>query len=111
MVLSIIEKARRDRYRMLKGFYHGERLGFLGKKSQSSAIIHAVNLPEGAFVCGKTIAELSLPMDITILDIHRDNLVISAEQNQDLVLQHSDVVVLRGLVDQLAAGESYLLQG
>ncbi len=111
MVHSIIDKARRDRYRMLKGFYHGERLGFLGKKSQSSAIIHAVNLPEGAFVCGKTIAELSLPMDITILDIHRDNLVISAEQNQDLVLQHSDVVVLRGLVDQLAAGESYLLQG
>ena len=62
MVHSIIDKARRDRYRMLKGFYHGERLGFLGKKSQSSAIIHAVNLPEGAFVCGKKIAELLLPM-------------------------------------------------
>jgi hypothetical protein len=50
-------------------------------------------------------------MDINILDIHRDNLVISAEQNQDLVLQHGDIVVLRGLVDQLDAGESYLLQG
>ena len=111
MVHSIIDKARRDRYRMLKGFYHGERLGFLGKKSQSSAIIHAVNLPKGAFVYGKTIAELLLPMDINILDIHRDNLVISAEQNQDLVLQHGDIVVLRGLVDQLDAGESYLLQG
>jgi len=111
MVHSIIDKARRDRYRMLKGFYHGERLGFLGKKSQSSAIIHAVNLPKGAFVCGKPIAELLLPMDINILDIHRDNLVISAEQNQDLVLQHGDIVVLRGLVDQLDAGESYLLQG
>ncbi len=111
MVHSIIDKARRDRYRMLKGFYHGERLGFLGKKSQSSAIIHAVNLPEAAFVCGKTIAELALPMDITILDIHRDKLVISAEQNQELVLQHNDVVVLRGLVDQLDAGERYLLQG
>jgi len=111
MVHSIIDKARRDRYRMLKGFYHGERLGFLGKKSQSSAIIHAVNLPKGAFVCGKTIAELLLPMDINILDIHRDNLVISAEQNQDLVLQHGDIVVLQGLVDQLDAGESYLLQG
>ena len=111
MVHSIIDKARRDRYRMLKGFYHGERLGFLGKKSQSSAIIHAVNLPKGAFVSGKTIAELLLPMDINILDIHRDNLVISAEQNQDLVLQHGDIVVLRGLVDQLDAGESYLLQG
>jgi len=111
MVHSIIDKARRDRYRMLKGFYHGERLGFLGKKSQSSAIIHAVNLPEGAFVCGKKIAELLLPMDINILDIHRDNLVISAEQNQDLVLQHGDIVVLRGLLDQLDAGESYLLQG
>jgi len=111
MVHSIIDKARRDRYRMLKGFYHGERLGFLGKKSQSSAIIHAVHLPEQAFVCGKTIAELSLPMDLTILDIHRGNLVISAEQNQDMILQHNDVVVLRGLVDQLGAGENYLLQG
>ena len=111
MVHSIIDKARRDRYRMLKGFYHGERLGFLGKHDHSKEIIHAVNLPKNAFACGKKIEELILPLEVKVLEIHRDSLVMSADDNKELVLQSADIVVLRGLVDRLDPCENYLLQG
>jgi monovalent cation:H+ antiporter-2, CPA2 family len=111
MIHSIIDKARRDRYKMMTGFYHGERLGFLGKENNRSNIIHAVRLPEHAFVCGKILQSLTLPLDITILEIHRDILVMSIENNQEMVLQSGDVIVLRGMADQIDLGESYLLRG
>ena len=111
MVHSIIDKARRDRYRMLKGFYHGERLGFLGKHDHSKEIIHAVNLLENAFACGKKIEDLTLPLEVKVLEIHRDTLVMSADDNKELTLQSGDIVILRGLVDRLDPCENYLLQG
>jgi monovalent cation:H+ antiporter-2, CPA2 family len=111
MVHSIIDKARRDRYRMLKGFYHGERLGFLGKHDHSKEIIHAVNLPENAFACGKKVEDLILPLEVKVLEIHRDTLVMSADDNTELVLKSGDIVVLRGFVDRLDPCENYLLQG
>lgn len=111
MIHSIIDKARRDRYKMMNGFYHGERLGFLGKEAPRSEIIHAVRLSENAFACGKKLKELSLPLNIEIVEIHRDTLVMSLEDNQEMELKIDDVIVLRGLADQIDLGENYLLQG
>jgi CPA2 family monovalent cation:H+ antiporter-2 len=111
MIHSIIDKARRDRYKMLQGFYHGERLGFLAKENNISPIIHAVRLPPKAFACGKQVQDLTLPMELTILEIHRDSLVMSAVDNPGLALQSGDVIILRGLMDQLDLGENYLLRG
>ena len=111
MIHSIIDKARRDRYKLLKGFYHGERLGFLGKEKIRTAIIHAVRLPKHAYACGKTLQSLTLPLDIKILEVHREILVLNMEDNQEMELQAGDVVILRGLADQIDLGESYLLRG
>ena len=111
MIHSIIDKARRDRYKMMTGFYHGERLGFLGKEKNRSVIIHAVRLTEHAFACGKTLQSLAIPLNIKILEIHRDILVLSIEGNQEMELQSGDVVVLRGMADQIDLGETYLLRG
>jgi CPA2 family monovalent cation:H+ antiporter-2 len=111
MIHSIIDKARRDRYKMMTGFYHGERLGFLGKEKNRSVIIHAVRLTEHAFACGKTLQSLAIPLNIKILEIHRDILVLSIEENQEMELQSGDVVVLRGMADQIDLGETYLLRG
>lgn len=111
MIHSIIDKARRDRYKMMNGFYHGERLGFLGKDAPRSEIIHAVRLSENAFACGKKLRDLVLPLDIQIVEVHRDILVMSLEDNQDMELQIDDVIVLRGLADQIDLGENYLLLG
>lgn len=111
MIHSIIDKARRDRYKMMKGFYHGQRMGFLDRESGPAEIIHAVRLPRKAFACGRKVGELEAPEGVSILEIHRETMVMSAEDHQDLLLQAGDVVVLRGFVDKLDPGESYLLRG
>lgn len=111
MIHSIVDKARRDRYQLLKGFYHGERLGFLGKEAQQSEIIHAVRLTENAFACDKQINQLDLPFELKVVEVHRDSLVMPCEDTPELELQEGDVVVIRGLAEQIEPGENYLLQG
>ena len=111
MILSIIDKARRDRYRMMKGFYHGERMGFMDRESGSAEIIHAVRLPRKAFACGKLLQELEPPEGVSILEVHRDTLIMATAEHPDLLLQVGDVVVLLGMRDKLDPGESYLLRG
>ncbi len=111
MIQSMIDKARRDRYQMLKGFYHGERLGFLSKEAPRSEIIHAVRLTENAFGCGKKLLELELPFDLKIVEVHRGSLVMPCEDTPELELKAEDVVVIRGLAEQIDPGENYLMQG
>ena len=111
MIHSIIDKARRDRYRMMKGFYHGERMGFMDRESGSAEIIHAVRLPRKAFACGKLLRELEPPEGVSILEVHRDTLIMATAEHPDLLLQVGDVVVLLGMRDKLDPGESYLLRG
>ena len=111
MIHSIIDKARRERYRMMKGFYHGERTGFMDRESGSAEIIHAVRLPRKAFACGKLLQELEPPEGVSILEVHRDTLIMATAEHPDLLLQVGDVVVLLGMRDKLDPGESYLLRG
>lgn len=110
MIHSIIDKARRDRYKMLKGFYQGERTGFLDK-SAVAEVIHAITLPDDAYACGRTISQLHLPHDIQILEVHRGIMVMTAEQHFNLVLEAGDILVLSGFGDKLDAGKNYLLKG
>ena len=70
-----------------------------------------MNLLTNAYACGKKITELKMPLDVKVLEIHRGTLVMSAENNAELVLQSGDVVVLRGKIDELDPCENYLLQG
>jgi len=111
MIHSIIDKARRDRYRMMKGFYHGERMGFMDRESGSAEVIHAVRLPRRAFACGKLLQELEPPEGVSIFEVHRDTLIMATADHPDLLLQVGDVVVLLGMRDKLDPGESYLLRG
>ena len=111
MIHSIIDKARRDRYRMMKGFYHGERMGFMDRESGSAEVIHAVRLPRRAFACGKLLQELEPPEGVSILEVHRDTLIMATADHPDLLLQVGDVVVLLGMRDKLDPDESYLLRG
>ena len=111
MIHSTIDKARRDRYQKMKGFYHGQRMRFLDKESGAGEIIHAVSLPTSAFACDKTLGSLELPLEVQVLEIHRKSQVIAAKDNDTLTLQPGDIVILRRLVDGLDPVESSLLRG
>ncbi len=108
---QLIDQSRRDRYKMLKGFYHGERIGFLKKNNQESLVVHAVRLTESAWACEKKVADLVLPLEINIIEIHRNELIIEERDLSDTELQRGDVVIINGHLDEITVGETYLLRG
>jgi hypothetical protein len=92
------------------GFYHSKRMGFMDRESGTVEIIHAERLPRKAFVYGKQLQKLKPPEDLTMLPVHRDTLILGAQDHRDFLQLVGDVVLLR-LVDRLGLGVSYLLRG
>lgn len=108
---NMIDGARRDRYRMLRGFYHGERIGFLSKSAKKSEIVHAVRLTGFAWACGKKLKELDLPLNNRIYEIRRNEQVLKPEGLDEFILERGDVVILIGYIDEVDLAEAYLLRG
>lgn len=108
---QMIDKSRRDRYKMLRGFYHGERIGFLKKNNQESIVVHAVRLLESAWACGKKFTQLTLPGELQIIEVQREQDVFSEDTLKDLEFQRGDVIILNGHLDEISLGEIYLLRG
>ncbi len=92
------------------GFYHGERMGFMDRESSTVEIIHAEHQPRKAFVYGKQLQELKPPEGLTLLKVHRDILILGAQDHRDFLQHVGDMMLLR-LVDRLDLGVSYLLRG
>lgn len=55
-----IDVVRRGRYRLLYGYYHGAQANLLDKQGQQRLLMHAVNLSESAYACGRPLNELAL---------------------------------------------------
>ena len=108
---GLIDQARRDRYRLLKGFYHGERLGFLKRADRGAKILHAVRLTGNARASGSKLKELTLPGELLINEVQRDNRPVPSDQLDDLVLRRDDVIILQGGLHEVGLGEAYLLTG
>ncbi|MDT8399304.1 MAG: cation:proton antiporter [Pseudomonadales bacterium] len=108
---NMIDKARRERYRMLHGFYHGERIGFLKKDVPQGEILHAVRLSEQSWACGRKLHELSLPAELVINEIQRGQDVFHPLRTDDFRLHSGDVLILCGELDAVSAGEACLLSG
>jgi CPA2 family monovalent cation:H+ antiporter-2 len=107
---TMIDEARRNRYHMLHGFYHGERVGLLNRK-EKPVILHAVRLTGLASACGKEISMLKLPDDVRVTELKRGNETFSGEALMELTLQRGDVMVLQGTIDEIDLAESVLLRG
>ncbi|MAY02034.1 MAG: hypothetical protein CMQ38_03525 [Gammaproteobacteria bacterium] len=108
---DMIDKSRRDRYKMLKGFYHGERVGFLKKNNQESIVVHAVRLTESAWASGKKLTDMILPMGLHISKVYRDQETFEDDTLEDVEFQRGDVIILNGQIDEIQLGEAYLLRG
>ncbi len=106
---TLIDESRRDRYRILHGFYHGERTGLINEHAD---VLHAVRLTKNAWVNGKKVAHLSFPgAKNSIAGIKRDDITIDGEAIEASVLVADDIVLLQGTLDQVDMCEMYLLTG
>lgn len=106
---TLIDQSRRDRYRILHGFYHGERTGLINEHAD---VLHAVRLTKDAWVNGKTFAYLTFPCEGNpVSGIKRGDEMIENEAIEKTVFEANDVVLLTGTLDQVDSCEAYLLTG
>jgi monovalent cation:H+ antiporter-2, CPA2 family len=102
-----VRSVRRERYRMLREFFHGE------PDEPDEALqpgLHSIELPEGAYAIGKCVRELPLAeVGATVSAVRQggQQTVPSPETR----LAAGDVLVLSGKPEALARGEEILLQG
>lgn len=110
-VEDLVSSARRNRYRMLQGFYHGEKMNLTLRKDRQGNALHAVVLTGAAWACHKRVGSLHLPEKLQIWELHRQQTIYRDDALQDLVLQNGDVAILKGPLEVMPLGEAYLLRG
>jgi monovalent cation:H+ antiporter-2, CPA2 family len=110
-VLSQISDVRRDRYRLLKGFFEGESDRDEDDEGASQVRLHSIALERGSYAAGRTLGELQLTeLGVSVETIRRRDTRLTAP-SAETALHDGDVVVLLGVPVNLSAAELRLLQG
>lgn len=110
-VEDLVNSARRNRYRMLQGFYHGAKMNLTLRKDRHGNALHAVVLTGAAWACHKRIGALHLPEKLQIWELHRRQHIFQEGDLADLELENGDVAILKGPLEVMPLGEAYLLRG
>lgn len=107
-VVHTVQMARDARYESLRGFFHGAS-DVVDDAENLQLRLHTVVLSERSKMIGKRIQELALnELAVDVTGVRRGKNRLSAES--DLVLQASDVIVLRGTAEGVARAEQKLLK-
>ncbi|MCW8195364.1 hypothetical protein F6455_11250 [Proteobacteria bacterium 005FR1] len=109
----LINDTRRDRYRMLRGFFPGGPTLADNEEAADNAVLqHAVIISREAWACGKTVDQLYWPVQHDpLFELHRAGKTIERDALADTPLQDNDVILLRGSIDEVDRCESYLMTG
>ncbi|WP_137822457.1 monovalent cation:proton antiporter family protein [Pseudomonas sp. D(2018)] len=105
-----MEAVRRNRYRLLHGYYPGGQANLVDAHGQPRRLLHAVNLNEGAYACGRTLGDLRLErLGLEVQGIRR--LGAPLQSADETLLQDGDAVLICGGLQAIEAGEALLLTG
>lgn len=110
-VLKMIRDIRGQRYRLLRGFFHGvsDRDANLSEILQPR--LHSVALHKGAYAIGRSIEELGLAeLGVEVSAVRRRD-IKALEPLPETRFHEGDVVVLLGSVEGLEGAEVKLLKG
>ena len=107
-VLKRIRQARSERYRLLRGFFHG--LSDRDEDEETQPRLHSIWLTPGASAIGKTLATLNLEgLGCEVSAIRRRG-IRAVEPAPETQLEEGDVVVVLGAPEAVSAAEERLLQ-
>ena len=109
-VLRQVQTVRRDRYRMLHGFFHGAASEDEAEESYRQRL-HSVMLPAGAHAVAKRLADLGLEKYGVVVTAVRRSGISGSSPSADIRLNDGDVLVLYGTPEALNQAEKILLQG
>ncbi|HZX33082.1 MAG TPA: monovalent cation:proton antiporter-2 (CPA2) family protein [Rhodocyclaceae bacterium] len=107
-VLRRVRDARSQRYKLLRGFFHG--LSDTEGDEDDQPRLHSVWLTAGSAGIGKTLAELDLARFGCEVSAIRRRGIRAVEPVPETVLREGDVVVLLGPPESLAAADGKLLK-
>jgi len=107
-VLKRIRQARSQRYRLLRGFFHG--MSDRDEDEDSQPRLHSVWLTPGAAAVGQTLAELDLEVLGCEVSAIRRRGIRAVEPAPETRLEEGDVVVVLGDPEAVSAAELRLLQ-
>ena len=110
-VVAQIRGVRDQRYRLLRGFYHGESDDAADIDDANSPRLHTVILSEGAHAVEHTLAELGLATLGAEVTAVRRRGIRADDPGPETRFEAGDVIVLLGPPDALDAAEIRLLQG
>ena len=110
-IVRHVRDVRADRYRMLRGFFHGEDM-FDGKETHAyQERLHSVTLPDGAKAVGKLLVDLHLEEAAVSVSAVRRGGIRGPEPAPHTKLTAGDVLVLYGTPEALEEAEKILLEG
>jgi len=110
-VLAMLRQSRRERYKLLRGYYHGESLPTADSAGNPYRLLHAVTLNGRAACIGKRIDELKLnESKVEVQTLRRGDRTIDRPAD-DEVLQDGDILILYGPLEAVEASEEKLLGG
>ncbi len=111
-IVRHVRDVRADRYRMLRGFFHGE-YEYAEEQSPDAfrERLHSVTLPPDANAVGRALADLHLDELEVVASAVRRGGIRGPQPSPDTKLQAGDVLVLYGTPEALAEAENVLLKG
>jgi CPA2 family monovalent cation:H+ antiporter-2 len=110
-VVRQIRSVREQRYRLLRGFYHGASDDAVDIDEASQPRLRSVSLEPGAHAVARTLAELDLGrLGVEVTAVRRRG-ISADEPGLETRLQGGDVVILLGRPDAIEKAETRLLQG
>ncbi len=109
-VVRRVREARDQRYRLLRGYFHGTGDEDLSPEGESHERLHSVPIDAGALAIGKRLADLRLEgLGAEVTAVRRRG-IRGADPSPEMTLQVGDVIVLRGVPESLEQAEERLLE-
>jgi len=105
-VLKRIRQTRAERYRLLRGFFHG----MSDRDEDEEQRLHSIWLTKGAGAIGQTLADLNLQVYGCEISAIRRRGIRAIEPAPETRLEEGDVVVVLGDPEAVVAAEDRLLQ-
>lgn len=110
-VLKKLRNVREQRYGLLRGFFRGATDEDAQLSETAQPRLLSVLITEQAAAAGKTIAQTGLAeLGVEVLVVRRRN-IRGLDPQPDMQILAGDVLVLRGIPENLATAEIQLLQG
>ncbi|EKF73779.1 glutathione-regulated potassium-proton antiporter [Alcanivorax hongdengensis A-11-3] len=108
-VLAMLRQSRRERYQMLRGYYHGDSLPTSDSAGNPYRLLHAVVLTDRARAIGQALGECRL-RDVEVRALRRGEQMINAPEPEQRLLS-GDTLILYGPLEAVEAAEARLLGG